>query len=143
MTTQEDEMGLFGGMKDARDAMKAAPDLMKQAQEMQQQAMAGQGGPAGAMAEAQALQKINAAGVNKQATLQAMTPTGELNPGGGEKHAITVDVLSDDGAGSAYTATFHQYLMPAQLEQMQVGQQITVRIDPDDMNSMLFWGPAA
>ena len=45
-------------------------------------------------------------------------------------------------SGDSYAATFTQQLVVAAIETYQgkVGSEITVRVDPDDPNSMLLWG---
>lgn len=44
--------------------------------------------------------------------------------------------------GAAYSATFNQDLIQASVDSLQklVGQEITVKVDPDDPQSMVAWG---
>jgi hypothetical protein len=84
--------------------------------------------------------KINQSGVDTPATLKSLEATGRKDLGGAE-YSITVEVRPAGGA--PYTTTFTQAMVEQQLPAYQVGSEITVRVDPDDQNSMLLWGGAA
>jgi hypothetical protein len=84
--------------------------------------------------------KLNNSGVNTPATIKSMSETGKTDVGGGKEIAFEVDVTPAGGA--AYTTTFTQSMTAGVLEGLNVGDAITVRVDPDDQNSMLFWGMA-
>ena len=85
--------------------------------------------------------KINESGVDTPATIKSMTPTGKTDFGGGKEIVFEVEVTPAGGA--PYTATFNQSMVDSVLSGLSVGQAITVRVDPNDPNSMLFWGMAS
>ena len=125
-------MGFMDRMKDAassaQEAAQGAGDLMSQGTSPETAATAAK------------MQKLAQAGVERKATLQAMTPTGKTSLGGGIEHTLTVEVHQDDG--DAYTATFNQELIQQSIDAFQpkIGQEITVKVDPDDPQSMVAWG---
>jgi hypothetical protein len=82
--------------------------------------------------------KLNSSGVNTPATVKSMSETGKTDMGGGKEIAFEVEVTP--AAGEPYTTTFTQSMQPSVLESVQPGAAINVRVDPDDKNSMLFWG---
>ena len=82
--------------------------------------------------------KLNNSGVNTPATIKSMNETGKTDFGGGKEIAFEVEVTPAGGA--PYTTTFTQSMAPSVLETVQPGAAITVRVDPDDQNSMMFWG---
>ncbi len=97
------------------------------------------GGLGEQQAYAQKAMKLNQSGVDTPATLQALEPTGRSDLGGKE-YSITVEVKPAGGA--PYTTTFTQAMVEQQMPAYQVGSEITVRVDPDDPNSMILWGGA-
>jgi hypothetical protein len=123
-------------------------DMMKQAQEAAAKMgiqMPGAGAPAGAgpnMEETAALQaramKLNQSGVEMPAKLDSLQPTGRVDFGGGKEIAFGVTV-SPPG-GQPYAAVFTQYMIDSVMTGLAPGAAIKVRVDPDDPNSMLFWG---
>lgn len=128
-----------------RDKLSGAQDAMKQAQEMAQQGVPGMDmGDVDmneAAAEAQRIAKINSDGVDKLAVVQGLETTGRKNPGGQDEYAVDVQVQPDEGAGGdGYATTFKQFLLPDQLPGVTEGTTIKVKIDPDDPDSMLYWG---
>jgi hypothetical protein len=82
--------------------------------------------------------KLNESGVNHPATLKGLSETGRTDPGGGKETEFTVEV--DPGEPGAYEATFTQFILAGQLGSHSEGSRITVRVDPDDPSSMMFWG---
>jgi polyribonucleotide nucleotidyltransferase len=125
-------MGFMDRMKDAAaqasEAAKGAGQAMSE------------GMSADTASTAAKMQKLAQAGVERKATLQSMTATGKTAIGGGIEHTLTVEVHPDDG--EAYTATFNQDLIQQSVDafQQKVGQEITVKVDPDDPQSMVAWG---
>jgi hypothetical protein len=121
-------------------------EAMRQAQEAAQRMgiqMPGAGGGAGpTMEETAALQaramKLNQSGVEMPATIASVQPTGKVDFGGGKEIAFGVTV-SPPG-GQPYQATFTQYMVDSVMTGIAPGASIKVRVDPDDPNSMLFWG---
>ena len=85
--------------------------------------------------------KLNSSGVNTPATIKSMNETGKTDVGGGKEVAFEVEVTP--AGGEAYTTTFTQSMQSSVLESLSPGVAITVRVDPDDKTSMLFWGMAA
>ena len=81
-------------------------------------------------------QKLMSSGVETPAHIDAMTPTGKTDVPGGAEHSVTVTVTPPEGEPRA--ATFSQYVYPA--TPFAAGDDVTVRIDPDDANAMLLWG---
>jgi hypothetical protein len=85
--------------------------------------------------------KINQSGVNTAATVKSMTETGNTDPGGGKEIQFEVEVRPAGGA--PYTTSFSQFMIQGSLSGVAEGSEVTVRVDPDDPNSMLFWGAGA
>lgn len=81
-------------------------------------------------------QKLMSAGVETPAHIDSMTPTGKTDTPGGAEHVITVTVTPADGEPRA--ATFNQYVYPA--APFAAGEDVVVRIDPDDPTAMMLWG---
>ena len=81
-------------------------------------------------------QKLMSSGVETPAHIDSMTPTGKTDAPGGSEHTVTVTVTPADGEPRA--ATFTQYIYPA--APFAAGEDVIVRIDPDDPNSMMLWG---
>jgi hypothetical protein len=85
--------------------------------------------------------RINEAGVNHPATVKSMTETGNTDVGGGKEIQFEIEVQPTGGA--PYTTTFGQFMVAGSISGVGEGSTITVRVDPDDPNSMLFWGSGA
>ena len=118
---------------------------MEQAQEMAKQAGDLSGGT-GMDTDQQAemrnrVVKLNNSGVNQPATVKSLTETGNTDVGGGKEIAFAVQVRPE--GGDAYEATFTQFMVASVMEGVSEGSEITVRVDPDDPNAMLFWGLAS
>lgn len=123
-------MGLMDKLKQAADAAKAPG-----------QSMANMGGPAGAAAQAAKVNKIAQQGVQQPATLKDLRDTGGRDPlSGGQDWEFDVEVRPAGGA--PYAATFTQQLLAGAVDtyKAKVGGEVTVRVDPDDPQSMLLWG---
>jgi hypothetical protein len=125
-------MGFMDKMKDAAsqaaDAAKAGGQTMRE------------GMSSDTAATAAKMNKLATSGVEQKAILQSMTPTGKTSLGGGAEHTLVVEVQPVGGA--PYTCTFNQDLIQASAEafSQKVGQEITVKVDPDDPQSMVAWG---
>jgi hypothetical protein len=117
-----------GAASQATDAAKAGGQAMRE------------GMSSDTAATAAKMQKLSQSGVEQKAILQSMTATGKTAVGGGIEHTLVVEVQPVGGA--AYTATFNQDLIQASVDafQQKVGQEITVKVDPDDPQSMVAWG---
>jgi hypothetical protein len=122
-------MGFLDKMKDAANQASKAASM-------------GTGmGAADVAAYQQKAQKLNQSGVNHPATVKGMAPTGNTDPGGGREIRFDVEVQPERGA--PYATSFTQFMMDGSMGGVGEGSVITVRVDPDDPNSMLFWGAAA
>ncbi len=96
----------------------------------------GIGATADQMALANRGQRLMNRGVETPAHIDSMAPTGNTDTPGGAEHMITVTVTPTDGEPRA--ATFNQYIYPA--APFATGDDVIVRIDPEDANSMMLWG---
>jgi hypothetical protein len=85
--------------------------------------------------------RLNQVGVNYPATVKAFAETGNSDVGGGKEIRFEVEVRPDNA--NPYAATFTQFMIEGSLTGVSEGGEITVRVDPDDPNSMLFWGGGA
>lgn len=117
-------MGFMDRFKGAAEAVQAQTSHM------------GVGASGDQIALANLAQKLTSAGVETPAHIDALTPTGKTDAPGGAEHVITVTVTPLDGEPRA--ATFTQYVYPA--APFAVGDDVLVRIDPDDANAMMLWG---
>lgn len=91
-------------------------------------------------AESQRLNKIAQQGVEAPAVLESLTPVGDKQLGGGTEYELGVEVRP--AGGDPYKATVRQQLIEQTVADFEgkVGQEITVKVDPDDPNSMVIWG---
>jgi hypothetical protein len=91
-------------------------------------------------ATAAKMNKLATDGVEQKATLVSMTPTGKTSVGGGIEHTLVVKV--HPVGGEDYSCTFTQDLIQGSVDafQQKVGEEITVKVDPDDPQSMVAWG---
>lgn len=125
-------MGFLDKMKDAAaqagDAAKAGGQAMKE------------GMSSDTAATSAKMQKIAASGVEQPAILKSMTATGKTAIGGGIEHQLAVEVRP--AGAEPYEASFTQDLIQQSVDgfQQKVGQEITVKVDPDDPQSMVAWG---
>jgi hypothetical protein len=84
--------------------------------------------------------RLNQAGVNHPATVKTMAETGNSDAGSKEVQ-FEVEVRPADAG--PYAASFRQFMVEGSLTGVAEGSEITVRVDPDDPSSMLFWGAGA
>ena len=125
----------MGFMDRMKDAASQAGDLAKQGGQAMREGVSSD-----TQATAAKMQKLSQAGVEQKATLQSLEATGKTSMGGGVEHTLTVEVHPDGGA--PYACTFTQDLHEGSVSsfQQKVGQEITVKVDPDDPQSMVAWG---
>ena len=116
-------------------------DAASQAQQMAQKAGGSMPGIGEQAAYRDRAIKLNASGVDTPATIKSLRETGNVDAGGGKEIEFEVEVRP--AAGEPYTTTFTQFMVPSVMSQVSEGRGITVRVDPDDPNSMLFWGLAS
>ncbi len=118
------------------DRMKGAAS---QAQELAKQASSGAGMSVGEQAAYRdRAMKLNQSGVEHPATVKSMRETGGTDAGGGKEIEFGVEVRPADA--NPYAATFTQFMVQSVMDGVSEGSEITVRVDPDDPNSMMFWG---
>jgi hypothetical protein len=67
-----------------------------------------------------------------------MTPTGQTDKPGGAENEITLTITPAGGA--AYQVTTNQYIYPS--APFSAGEDVVVRVDPDDPNAVMIWGKA-
>ena len=122
-------------MDKMKDAAAQAADVAKAGGQAMSEGMSSD-----TASQAAKMQKLAQAGVEQKATLQSMTPTGTTKVGGGIEHTLVVEV--QPVGGERYACTFNQDLIQASVDafQQKMGQEITVKVDPDDPQSMVAWG---
>jgi hypothetical protein len=133
-------MGLFDRVKNAK---QQAQDAMASAG-AQQQAAPQEGAPgmptdmAAQAAYAQKTQKLGAQGVEAPGVILAIRLTGQTDMSGGQE--TDFDVTITPGGGQPYQTTIRQSMLPAQMEGLSDGKDITVKYDPDDPSQALIYG---
>lgn len=95
--------------------------------------------PVGQMGERDKIMKINESGVERRATVNSMEQTGSSFGGGHEMH-FDLTVQGEDG--QTYEVHTHQTMHDVTLNGITQGGQVIVKVDPDDPQSLLVWGPA-
>jgi hypothetical protein len=93
--------------------------------------------PGGQMKERDKLQKINASGVDATATVDSMEEVGSQIGGG---HQIDFELTVHPAGGADYPASTSQSMHEVTLKGVEPGATVTVKIDPDDPQSLLVWG---
>ena len=113
-------------------------DKMKQAAEsaQAQTSKIGVGANAGNIGLANKAQKLMNSGVETPAHIDSMSPTGNTDKPGGAENVVTATVKPAGGA--PYAVTFNQYIYPS--APFSAGEDVTVRVDPDDPSSVMIWG---
>ena len=113
-------------------------DKMKQAAEsaQAQTSKIGVGADAGQIGLANLGQKLMKEGVETPAHIDSMTSTGKTDTPGGTEHQITATV--SPAGGTPYEVSFNQYIYPA--APFSAGEDVIVRVDPDDPNALMLWG---
>jgi hypothetical protein len=76
--------------------------------------------------------------VEAPAHIDSMTSTGKTDAPGGTEHVIALTVKP--ASAEAYQATFNQYVYPS--NPFSEGQDVKVRVDPEDSTSVMIWGGA-
>jgi len=113
-------------------------DKMKQAAEgvQAQTSKVGVGASADQMSLANKAQKLMKVGVDTPAHIDSMTPTGNTDKPGGAENVIEITV--SPAGGAPYSVTTNQYIYPS--APFSAGEDVTVKVDPDDPNSVMIWG---
>ena len=115
-------------------------DKMKKAAESAQAATSkvGVGASADQMALANKAKRLTDVGVDAPAHIDSMTSTGKTDTPGGTEYVIALTVRP--ASGDAYQATINQYVYPS--NPFAEGQDVNVRVDPEDPTSVMIWGGA-
>ena len=119
-------MGFMDKMK------KAAEDVSAQTSKV------GVGANRGQMDLANRAKKLMDSGVETPAHINSMEPTGATDKPGGAENVIGLTVTPAGGA--PYDVTMNQYIYPS--APFSAGEDVIVRVDPDDPNSVMLWGKA-
>src|SRR3954449_11427479 len=97
--------------------------------------------PKAGMNERDKIMKINKSGVEARATVDSMQETG-TQLGGGHQIDFQLTVHPADG-GADYQVSASQSLHDATLQGIAQGGDVIVKVDPDDRQSLMVWGPAS
>lgn len=119
-------MGLMDRMKQAAESAQA------------QTSKIGVGADAGQMSLANRAKRLMDSGVDTPAHIDSMESTGKTDTPGGTEHIIKLTVTPV--GGTPYEVTTNQYIYPA--APFEAGQDVTVKVDPDDPNQVMIWGKA-
>lgn len=113
-------------------------DKMKKAAEsaQAQTSKVGIGASGDQMALANRAKKLMDSGVEAPAHIDSMTATGKTDAPGGAENTITLTITP--ASGEAYSVTTNQYIYPS--SPFSAGEDVTVRVDPDDANAVMIWG---
>jgi len=119
-------MGFLDKLKGAAESVQA------------QTSKVGVGADAGQMALANRGKRLMDHGVDTPGHIDSMTPTGKTDTPGGAENVIEL-TIRPTGAGE-YQVTTNQYIYPS--APFSAGEDVTVRVDPEDPNSVMLWGKA-
>lgn len=93
--------------------------------------------PGGQMAERDKITRINQSGVEAQATVDSMREIGTQLGGG---HEIDFELTVHPAGGEDYKVSTTQSMHEQTMQGIAEGAQITVKVDPDNPQSLLVWG---
>ena len=96
--------------------------------------------PGGQMAERDKITRINEAGVEARATVNSMRETGTQLGGG---HQIQFELTVHPASGEDYAVSMEQSMHDATLQGISEGGDVVVKVDPEDPQSLMVWGPAS
>jgi hypothetical protein len=96
--------------------------------------------PVGQIAERDKIMRINQVGVETPATVSSMSEVGTQLGGG---HQIEFDLTVHPQGGEDYQVHLSQSLHDVSLKGLAEGADITVKVDPDNPQSLLVWGGAS
>jgi hypothetical protein len=115
-------------------------DKVRKAAESAQAATSkvGVGASADQMALANKAKRLIDHGVDAPAHIDSMSPTGNTDTPGGTEYIVTLTVRP--AAGEPYQATTNQYIYPS--APFSEGQDVTVKVDPEDSTQVLIFGGA-
>jgi len=95
--------------------------------------------PGGMKNERDKIMRINEAGVETPATVVSMKETGTQLGGG---HQIEFELTVHPAGGEDYSVSMEQSMHDATLQGIVEGGNVTVKVDPDDPQSLMVWGAA-
>jgi hypothetical protein len=115
-------------------------DKVKKAAESAQAATSkvGVGASRGQMDLANKAKRLVDVGVDTPAHIDSMSSTGNTDAPGGTEYIITLTVKP--ASGEPYQATTNQYIYPS--NPFSEGQDVTVKVDPEDSTSVMIFGGA-
>lgn len=119
-------MGLMDRLKGAAESAQATTSRF------------GVGASAGQMALANRAQKLIKVGIDTPAHIDSMASTGNTDTPGGTEYDIALTV-SPTG-GDAYQVTTNQYIYPS--NPFHEGEDVTVKVDPEDRDVVMIFGHA-
>ena len=119
-------MGFLDRLKGAAESAQAATSKI------------GVGASRGQMDLANRAQKLTKVGVDTPAHIDSMTATGNTDTPGGTEYDIALTV--SPAGGAAYQVTMNQYIYPS--NPFTEGENVTVKVDPDDPNVVMIFGHA-
>ena len=96
--------------------------------------------PRGQMGERDKIMRINQAGVDGRATVTSMREVGTQFGGG---HQIDFELTVHPAGGADYAVNTSQSMHDATLQGIAEGGEVVVKIDPEDPQTLLVWGPAS
>ena len=117
-------MGFLDKLKGAAESVQA------------QTSKVGIGADADQMALANRGKRLMDHGVDTPGHIDSMTSTGKTDTPGGTEHVIEATIRPAGGA--EYTVSFNQYIYPS--APFSAGEDVIVRVDPDDPNTVMLWG---
>jgi hypothetical protein len=77
-------------------------------------------------------------GLSRRARIDSMTATGNADATGSREYEFALTISPADGR--PYGATTRQYIHPS--ASFAAGQEVTVKVDPDDRGEAILWGAA-
>jgi hypothetical protein len=83
--------------------------------------------------------KLARQGIETPAQIDSMTETGNFDASGSKEYEFKLTV-SPNGDDDAYTTTTLQYIHPS--ASFSDGQEVTVKVDPEDAAEVILWGTA-
>jgi len=98
----------------------------------------GVGASADQMALANRAQNLTKVAIDTPAHIDSMTPTGNTDTPGGTEYNIAFTV--SPAGGEPYQVTTNQYIYPS--NPFTEGENVTVKVDPDDRNVLMIFGHA-
>jgi hypothetical protein len=119
-------MGFLDRMKGAAESAQAATSKF------------GVGATGAQMELANRAQKLMKVGVDTPAKIDSMSPTGNTDKPGGTEYEIALTIAPV--GGDSYAVATNQYIYPS--NPFSEGENVTVKVDPDDRNVVMIFGHA-